>query len=225
MSLGIAPSLLAQPGTAPLNGAFPARVTARGHWDTVSPLSPGCTAPRELTWGQGAVPCCWESQGSARGSPRAEVGVAAVLLQGDGRGHPCKPKPGRGPLQPLGERLFRQISCFSTEVDDFISHTPACHPPTPPVPDFGICSSTTPTHHAALVLPTRLGCCSWSSSRRIPIFPVAAVRKWPRFHQELCKAFECRASRAPSSAAPDGPVLGRLARSESSFATLISQHC
>lgn len=46
------------------------------------------------------------------------------------------------------------------------------------------------------------------------------------YSQRLCKAFECRTSRAlQQRAAPDGPVLGRLAGAASLFATLISQHC
>lgn len=74
-------------------------------------------------------------------------------------------------------------------------------------------------------LPTRLGCCSRSSTGRIPIFPAAAVRKWPHFHQELCKAFECRAALAPRRrSAPTAPFWGGLAGSERLFATLISQH-
>lgn len=84
---------------------------------------------RELPWGQEGqegVPWCWKSQRSARGSPRGEIRVAAGLLPGGGRGHPCMPGPARSPLQLPGERLCRKISSFSTEVDDFILQLLQC---------------------------------------------------------------------------------------------------
>lgn len=214
---GLASSPLIRPG-----GPVP---RARAVWV----LSP-CTHP----WGP--VPAPVPAGCRAAGCPRAGVAlwevksrvgtVAGRMAEVTSASRALEQAPSSYPW----ERFFSQINRFSTKPGDFTSRTPAClhllrclaltaapqapNPSLSPGPSSGRAGRLEPGSRSSAGR-------SLQQQQRRENGLISTL-----YSQRLCKAFECRTWRAlQQRAAPDGPVLGRLAGAASLFATLISQHC